>query len=384
MRLRLTLILTGLATVFGLLWAMWPSPISPAYWDEPEPPAMTGPLAPNAALTGVDIHALGMPGTGEGVAVSDRGEVYFGTVDGRIERLVRAPGGATSAGETVARITHTQILGLDWLRPGVLGVAAISGLYALDVETGTTTLISTGAPAHPFGYVNDLAALPDGRIYFTDSSTRWGHSSNNAGYVYDMMENRPSGALYVWDPATHQTRLVRSRLHYPNGVALASDGRSLLVVESFRYRILRVWIDGPDAGDIDVFADNLPGIPDGIMADGEGRLFLAMPSRRSPLLAFLHRSPRLTQFVMKLPDWMRPDDGDPHGFVLVMEETTGEALTSWHNPEGRHCYLSNLDIAPDDSLWIGSTDCGQVVRFDMPRLPAPRNEGAGERPLSAR
>lgn len=369
MRLRLTLTLIGFLAVFVLLWSMWPSPINPAYWDEPPAPAMTGPLEPDDALADAQLFPVGASGSAEGVAVSENGDVFFGTVDGRIRRLTPAgPDGAPVARD-VAQVTRTPILGLEWLQPGVLGVAAISGLYALDVDSRAFNLVSAGALAYPFGYVNDLAATPDGRIFFTDSSTRWGHSSNNAGYVYDMLENRPSGALYVWDPATHQTRLLHSRLYYPNGIVLAEDGQSLLIVESFRYRILRVWIDGPKAGDIDVFVDNLPGIPDGIETDGHGRLLVAMSSPRVPLLGFLHRHPRLTQLVMKLPDWLRPSGGPSRAFILALDATTGQALDTMHDPDGRACYIANLDIAPDGALWFGSTDCGHLGRYALPQLP---------------
>lgn len=377
MRLRLLSIILGLAVVFVVLWAMWPSPINPTYWQEPDPPEMTGPLQPDAALRDAEVFPVGAAGTAEGIAVSPDGSVFFGTVDGRVQQLVPLADG-TARIETVGRIGDSMILGLDWIRPRILGVAAISGLYALNLDRGQHTLISSGVPAHPFGYVNDLATGPDGTIYFTDSSVRWGHSSQQAGHYYEMLENRPNGALYAWDPAQHQTRLVRDRLYYPNGVEVASDGRSVLVVESFRYRIVRIWVDGPMRGQIDVLADNLPGIPDGVHADGQGRLFVIMPSRRSPLLALLHRNPVLTRLMVKLPEWMRPGNADraTDPFILVLDERTGEPLESLHDPDGTFCYLSNMDIDASGTAWFGSSDCGYVARLPLPRLPSATPAGA--------
>lgn len=361
--LRPTLILTGLLAVFILLWAMWPSPISPAYWDEPEPPAMTGPFEPDDALAAAQIIPVGSAGTAEGVAIADNGDVYFGTVDGRLRRF--RPGGTPSV-QNVATVTDGRILGIDWLRPGVLGVASVNGLYAVDTERGNVTLVSTGAPAHPFGYAYDLAPLPDGRIVFTDPTTRWGHGSNNPGFYYDLLENRPNGALYMWDPATHQTRLLHSRLFHPQGVALGPDGQSVFVAEAFRYRILRIWTDGPDAGDVDVFADNLPGIPAALAMDAEGRLLATMPGGRSQALAFLHRHPRIAQILMKLPSWISQGARTAQAFVLALDAQTGAPLDSWHDPDSRLGDLSHITTGPDGALWMGTTDRGHLVRYEPP------------------
>lgn len=376
--LRLILIPIGVLAIFGLLWWMWPSPISPAYWDEPEPPAMTGALAPNDALASARLFPVGTRGTAEAVAVSETGHVYFGTADGHLRKLIPGPGNDEAVIEDVVRVTRTRILGLDWLGPDLLGVTAISGLYAVDVASLDVTFVSAGAPAHPFGYANDLAATPDGRIFFTDSSTRWGHGSDGTGFYYDILENRPSGALYVWDPVTHQTHLVRARLFYPDGIELASDGRSLLIAEAYRYRIIRVWIAGPRTGDTEILADNLPGIPDGMHADGQGRLLVAMPSRRVAILRFLHRHPMIKQMLMKLPHWLlTAGSGQAQPFILVLDERTGEPLETWHDPDGRLCYLSNLDIAPDGTLWMGSADCGYVARYGSGQIAGQRNASPG-------
>ena len=371
MRLRLPLILTGFLAVFVLLWAMWPSPISPAYWDEPEAPAMTGPLEPDNALDTAEVFALDDRGTVKGVAVADNGDVYFGAAGGRIERL--RPG-MTPVSETVADVAGGEILGIDWLRPGLLGVASAHGLYALDLENGGTRLVSAGAPTHPFGFAYDLVALSDGRIFFTDPTTRWGHDPNNSSHYFDLLENRPNGALYVWNPATHQTRLVQSRLFHPRGMELAPDGRSIFVVEAFRYRILRVWIEGPMTGQVDVFADNLPGIADSLTIGADGRLLVTMPGHRSEALAFLHRRPRVTELLMKLPSWLiSTGQHTAQSFILALDPETGEWLDSWHDQQGRLGNLSHIARATDGALWMGATGRGHLIRYQPPA----GNAGAG-------
>jgi hypothetical protein len=166
---------------------------------------------------------------------------------------------------------------------------------------------------------------------------------------------------------------VRDRLYYPNGIEVATDGQSLLIAETFRYRIVRLWIDGPRRGQSDVLAENLPGMPDGLHVDGEGRLFVMMPSRRSPLLSLLHRNPLLTRIFVKLPEWMRPGASSAtHPFILVLDENTGEPIDSLHDPDGTFCFLSNMDMDSSGTAWFGSSDCGYVARLPLPDLPAPR------------
>ena len=381
MRLRLIAIVLGLLALFGMFWVMWPSPISPSYWREPPAPELEGPLQPNDALRDADIYAVGGSGAAEGLALTDDGRVMFGTPGGHIRILTPLDDG-TGQVETLTYIGDTAVLGLNWIAPGMLGAATLSGLYAVDASNGQHTLISSGVPAHPFGYINDLAVSGDGTVYFTDSSTRWSHESPTRGYVLDMLENRPNGALYVWDPSGHQTRLVRDRLYFPNGVAVAADGQSIFVSETFRYRILRLWVAGPRRGEMSVLADNLPGFPEGLRLDDQGRLFVAMPSRRQPILTILHRSPFLARLIAKLPDWLRPGGGATEPFVLVLNANSGEPLAALHDPDGKTCYISNLDIDHIGDLWLGSSNCGHVARIRRPALPAAGpTEGQTSQPL---
>lgn len=367
MQLRFIFAILGALAVFILLWAMWPSSIHPVRWNEPDPPAMSGPLQPNTTLRNATVISVGDYGTAEAVAVAQDGTVYFGTPEGNVMRLV-SPLSDTATSEVVAQISDGPILSLEWIRDHILGVATRDGIYALNLERRSHSRVSTGVPARPLGYVNDLAVTADGKIYFTDSSVTWGHGSNSPGTFYDMLENRPNGTVYVWDPATHQTHILRDRLHYPNGIALAPDGRSLLISESFRYRIRRLWIEGPHAGELETFRANLPGVPDGIHIDSENRVLVAMPAGRSPVLRLLHRHPSLAGLVAKLPAWMRPRGRNAHPFILVLDATSGDILGSLHDPDGRLCFMANLAQGPDGALWFGSINCGYLGRLDAEYL----------------
>ena len=118
-------------------------------------------------------------------------------------------------------------------------------------------------------------------------------------------------------------------------------------------------------GEVEIVDDNLPGIPDGLMGDGTGRLYIAMDTQRVPLLRILHENPVLTRMVTKLPDavWMRA--GTPAGFLLEMDED-GTYRDSFHDPDGRFGFIAN--VVPDEAgnLWIGSLTEGVVGRYERP------------------
>ena len=350
----------GLLVVFGLFWVMWPSAIQPAYWDEPQPPALTGALARNTALDAARQYRIGEPGTAVGLVLAPDGSVYFGTHDGHIHRFL--PGRPENPVQEIARITDAPIFGLAWAGDGMLAIASLNGLYGLDLVNGSVDRLSTGVPAHPFGYVNDLTVSPDGTIFFTDSSARWQMMNEDSRYFREMLENRPTGSVYAWNPHMEQTILLRDRLYYPNGITLAPDGQSLLIAETFRHRIVRLQLTGPRAGDLDVLAENLPGYPDSLTLDPQGRLVISMPTTRDPALRLLHRHPALAELYTKLPSWLRPNLGSADGFLLVMNPRTGTVLETLYSGDSRFCLLSDAEFGPANSVWLGSVNCGYIAR----------------------
>jgi len=360
---RILLIVLGALIALGLAWYAWPATVDPARWDEPEPPEMTGALEPRGRLAAAEQIAAGEIMSSEDVAIGPDGAVYTGQPDGRLIRV--RPGGDGVEIETVADVSEYPVLGLQWTPDGALAAMAPDGLYRIDVESGETELLTEAHDGETFGFGDDLDVAADGSIYFTDATRKWGVGSGTGpDWVWDMVENRPHGALYAWRPGSGETEKLLDDLYFANGVAMAADGRSVFVVETFRYRVQRYWLAGPKAGTAEMFAENLPGIPDGILGDGEGRLYVAMGLQRSPVLAFLHENPFWAKMITKLPQsvWLR--SGEPSGFVLVMNED-GDYLASYHDPDGRFGSIANA-VPHDGDIWIGSLTAPVIGRFDPP------------------
>ena len=61
------------------------------------------------------------------------------------------------------------------------------------------------------------------------------------------MQASHTGRLLRYDPASGRTDVLADGLWFANGVALAPDESYVVVVETMRARLLRVWLRGPQA-----------------------------------------------------------------------------------------------------------------------------------------
>ena len=292
-----------LLIVFVLLgsFLLSPSPIDSHGWQPPSTPALDGPLAPNERLRLSDILAKGQLEYPEDTAMDSQSRLYTGTAGGWIMRL--DPGG--DAGPEPWVNTRGRPLGLAFDQDGNLIVAdAERGLLSIS-PAGELEVLTREAEGLPFRLTDGVDVAPDGMIYFTDASSR--HPLED--HQLDMLAMRPNGRLLSYDPDTGRSRVLLRNLYFANGVVVAPDGDSLVVSETPRYRLLRFWLSGPEKGRAEVFSDNLPGFPDNLDVDPQGRYWVALPGLRRPSLDFLHRQPWLKDIVARLPEALRPGPG---------------------------------------------------------------------------
>lgn len=139
-----------------------------------------------------------------------------------------------------------------------------ASLFRFDLASGSLRRFAAAGiriPNYP------LVDRKRNRLLVSDS-----HDSAEPGpgiWAYDL----ESGAGALW----YDRPLV-----FANGIALTGDGNAVLVCETFARRVTRIEIAGDgSAGTATVFADDLPGLPDGIALDDSGALFIGCyePSR---------------------------------------------------------------------------------------------------------
>lgn len=202
---RMILAALGVAVLAGGLYlAAWPVPIEPVAWEAPANPVYSGPFAVNRRLAGVELLAIGDNTGPEDIALDAQGRICAATHQGRIVRLAADGSGAENWAETGGRP-----LGLDFDGAGDLIVAdAYRGLLSLAPD-GTVTVLATEADGRPILFADDVDVARDGRIYFSDASTKFGAEARGGAYeasLLDLMEHGGHGRLLVHDPASGETR----------------------------------------------------------------------------------------------------------------------------------------------------------------------------------
>lgn len=332
------------------------SPIDAAAYQPPGAMPMSGALAPNDALTHATRLAEGKVIGPEDIERDAQGRLYTGTHDGRIVRLL-----ADGSLETFAT-TGGRPLGLRFDAGGNLIVAdAWKGLLSIDPK-GQIRTLTTEADGKPFRFTNALEIASDGRIYFTDSSR-----FHQPDWMLDAFEAKPWGRLLRYDPATLSTEVIMQNLNFPNGVALSQDEDFLIVNETFRYRILRLWLKGPQAGTQDTLIDQLPGFPDGVCSNHNGEFWVAIPTIRNELLDTIHPHPWLKNLVAALPKSLSPKP-QPYGLIIGINEE-GKITRSLHDPSG--ATVSQVTSVRDfgDVLVMGNLEQRYLASLPRPATP---------------
>lgn len=350
-KILLTMFSILILAVIALL--IYPSPIDSVAWNPPAAPQLSGPTAPNNLLSSAELLARGKVYGPEDVDVDQQGRIYAGTQDGFIKRVL-----ADGTVETWVD-TGGRPLGLQFDRGGNLVVCdAYKGLLSID-PAGDITVLTTGVDGIPFGFVDDVDIASDGKIYFTDASSKW----NQSNYMLDLLETRPWGRFLVYDPASKTTTVLIDAMYFSNGVAISEHEDFVLINETWRYRVIRYWLKGGKAGSHDVFIDNLPGFPDGISANGKGRFWLALPTLRLPAMDSMHPKPWLKNFSAKLPDVLKPKPID-YGFILGLDEE-GNIVISLHDPSGAN--LKEITSVEEHAgyLYIGSLSNDRIGRYTL-------------------
>jgi sugar lactone lactonase YvrE len=192
----------------------------------------------------------------ECVAVDAEGGIWCGGERGQVYRL--APDGSSL--EEVA-CSGGFTLGIAFAPNGDLFLCDLKTASVLRMPAGSDRLetFAEGAGGARFRVPNSLAFDAAGRLYVSDS-----HGFHD-----------PGPGIFRFDPGGEGELWCAEVFDFANGVALAPDGRSLYMAETFANRIVRVAVgDGGAAGAVDVIAD-LPGVlPDGLAFDAAGSLYV--------------------------------------------------------------------------------------------------------------
>lgn len=349
MKTLIAAILSVLALLL-LYLAFWPVPVSPLAWDAPQFRGLVDPFAPNDRLSLAKPVSIGDFSGPEDIVGGSDGYLYVSTKSGHIIRQR----GSRPEFEVFAEVGGRP-LGLEFGSDGYLYVAnAPLGLQRVSPDGGVKTLVSEfdGEAIH---YADDLAVAGDGRVFFSDASSKFNPVNSGGSYeasLLDILEHGGHGRVFEYSPATKQTRVIMDGLNFANGVAISEDQQYLLVNETGHYRVLKHWLEGPNSGNSEIILDNLPGFPDNVNNGINGKFWIGLVAPRVDILDDLSGSPFLRKVVQRLPASFRPKalpsshviaiNGDGQVLMNLQDTTmTFPALTGVYETR-QSLYLTSL------------------------------------------
>lgn len=374
--IRLVALGLGAVVVVTLAYlAAWPVPVDPQAWDAPEMPGYTGAFAPNLRLAHLRAIDIGSEVGPEHIAIGPDGKLYAAMHGGNLLRM--DPDGGN---QTVFANPGGRVLGFAFDRQGrMIAADAMRGLVAITPDARVSLLTDRVGEDDPIRYANSVVVAPSGIVYFTDASGRfaprvWG-GTYEASFL-DILEQRATGRVLAYDPATQTTRVVAHGLSFANGIALSDDGHTLFVNETGRYRIWK--IDGlaqnVDVRDVSpsarVLLDNLPGYPDNLMRGRDGRIWVGLFKPRNPAADKFADRPFMRKVMLRIPRSWIPL-GASYGHVFAIDEQ-GNVVENLQDPSGAYPEATGATETAD-RLYIHSLNAKTIGW--LPRTnPAPARE----------
>lgn len=137
-----------------------------------------------------------------------------------------------------------------------------SGIAVVTLDPFTVTPLVDPEPDRPYNRLNDAKVDPAGRLWLGSK---------------DDSDQRPSGALYRYDPAGTPLR-IDDGYRVTNGPTFSPDGRILYHTDSGLGRVYRFALDGEGNATDRTLWLQFPeewGAPDGMTTDAEGHVWIA-------------------------------------------------------------------------------------------------------------
>ncbi|TPP64670.1 Adipocyte plasma membrane-associated protein [Fasciola gigantica] len=256
----------GIALISGLCYFIFSVDLDPAVYELTAVKQIPISAVQNNRLSDVTQISI-IPHSGPESIVYVNGTLYTGTENGNILRI------RDSKVEVFHDLKQSDCVGscgrplgmrLSKNGENIFIVDASSGVYSLSLENGAVDKIfPLDSLFHP-RFLDDLDVLPNGEIVISEATVKYSLQELDKEYF----ESRANGRLLLVNPQTGQWKVLADGLYFPNGVQLHRDGKSLLVAETTRFRVIRVPLDGKSPATM--FVDGLPGFPDNIRLSPRG------------------------------------------------------------------------------------------------------------------
>jgi len=276
-------------------------------------------------------------------------------------------------------------LGLSMDKNGFLYVAdAYYGIFKVDMKSknqyGTMQqLVSMENEIDGFRpkIPNSVIVASDGAVYWTDSDRNFALFDG----LYTVFTDA-TGRLLKYDQKTKMNTVLVKNIHFANGLEMSDDESFLIISETGRYRVLKYYLKGPNAGNTEVFVDGLPGMPDNVKKIGKF-FYFPLVIQRLPVLESIGEYPIIRMMIYKFlrtiditfqavdlyfPNiyskkamhWMGHYESTlflklitvPRLSIIKVNEN-GVVVSSFHSTDGLVSNICDFELV-DDKLYFGS------------------------------
>ncbi|CAK9148585.1 unnamed protein product [Ilex paraguariensis] len=289
------------------------------------------------------------------------GLIYTGCVDGWVKRVTVNE----SAADTVVE---------NWVNTGGRPLGIVLGhhdeVVIADADKGLLKVAADGVPelltdeadGLKFRLTDAVDIAHDGMMYFTDASYKY----SNSEAVWDLLEGRPHGRLMRYDPTTQHTTVLVRDLYFANGVVVSPDQNFVVFCETPMRRCKKYYLHGETKGSVDMFVDNLPGMPDNIRFDGEGHYWIAIFSEPTYIWSLGQKYPFFRKVMAIILRYIgRPHMGKNAGAFAV--DLQGNPIAHYYDPA---LSMISSGIKIKDHLYCGSVANSYILRLNLTRYPA--------------
>lgn len=177
--------------------------------------------------------------------------------------------------------------------------------------------------------------------------------------MLDILEQRSTGRILEYDPATKTTSIVAKGFSFANGIVISQDENWLFVNETGKYRVWKISVNAKDLDianpdrSAKVLFENLPGYPDNLMRGLDGKIWLGFAKPRNLAIdkMTITSTPFMRKLTYRLPLFMWPVP-KPYGHVMAFTED-GKVVADLQDPSGAYPETTGV-TETRDRLYIQS------------------------------
>ncbi len=337
--------------------------LKPNAWTPPVKPKPEGSIAENKLLETTEwIDLDGWYGP-EDIAVDSEGNLYCSAhisptdfTDGRILKI------DSDGNVTIFCNTNSWVTGLHFdENQNLIACDQKRGLISVDKSGKITVLTDKDEKGNSFLIPNDVDIASDGMIYFSNTSSKVSFSQKNARKI--LMEVKPDGGLYSYNPINGKVTTLIDSSFFGNGVAVSKHNDFVLMVDLTKYRVLRYWLKGVKKGVTEIFLENLPGLPNGISRREDGSFWLGFTTRRDDTLDKIQPKKGLKKFIYGVPLWLQPKQ-EPFGMIMHISNN-GDILKTYYDTTGEKVSEASSIEEYNGYLYLGGDLTDHIGKYKL-------------------